>query len=215
MIPQLGRSPGKGKGYPLQYPGLENSTDCIVHGVAKSRKQLSDFHSPFRRNPVMQCWSCKANRRIGGPRVREERRPAQGHEASPGRAPTRKPISLRVCSPHADHTAGLRRTVILARTKAKASSQLKKIIFPTRLAHASNCRQAKEAVASTLHGYREGVLYLHVEKPRSRRNWFNSANKRQSQDCACVPSSLDQGSHQISDTANSQRCSYCPKETAS
>ena len=28
-------SPGKGKGYPLQYSGLENSMDCIVHGVAK------------------------------------------------------------------------------------------------------------------------------------------------------------------------------------
>ena len=30
-------SPGKGNGYPLQYSGLENSMDCIVHGVAKSR----------------------------------------------------------------------------------------------------------------------------------------------------------------------------------
>ena len=43
-IPGLGRSPGEGKGYPLQYPGLENSMDYIVHGVAKSRTQLSDFH---------------------------------------------------------------------------------------------------------------------------------------------------------------------------
>ena len=34
----------KGKGYPLQYSGLENSTDCIVHGVTKSRTQLSHFH---------------------------------------------------------------------------------------------------------------------------------------------------------------------------
>ena len=34
----LGRSPGKGKGYPLQYSGLENSMDCIVHGVTKSPK---------------------------------------------------------------------------------------------------------------------------------------------------------------------------------
>ena len=32
----LGRSPGKGKGCPIQYFGLENSMDCIVHGVAKS-----------------------------------------------------------------------------------------------------------------------------------------------------------------------------------
>ena len=34
-IPGLGRSPGEGKGYPLQYSGLENSMDCIVHGVAE------------------------------------------------------------------------------------------------------------------------------------------------------------------------------------
>ena len=37
LIPELGRSPGEGKSYPLQYSGLENSMDCIVHGVAKSR----------------------------------------------------------------------------------------------------------------------------------------------------------------------------------
>ena len=36
-IPGLRRSPGEGKGDPLQYSGLENSMDCIVHGVAKSR----------------------------------------------------------------------------------------------------------------------------------------------------------------------------------
>ena len=34
-IPGLGRSPGERKGYPLQYSGLENPIDCIVHGVAK------------------------------------------------------------------------------------------------------------------------------------------------------------------------------------
>ena len=39
LIPGLGRSPGEGKGYPLQYSGLENSMDCIVHGVAKSWTQ--------------------------------------------------------------------------------------------------------------------------------------------------------------------------------
>ena len=43
-IPGLGRSPGEGKGYPLQYSGLENSRDCIVHGVAKSRTLLGNFH---------------------------------------------------------------------------------------------------------------------------------------------------------------------------
>ena len=36
-IPGLGRSPGEGNGYPLQYSGLENSVDCMVHGVAKSQ----------------------------------------------------------------------------------------------------------------------------------------------------------------------------------
>ena len=35
-IPGLGRSPEEEKGYSLQYSGLENSMDCIVHGVAKS-----------------------------------------------------------------------------------------------------------------------------------------------------------------------------------
>ena len=34
-IPGLGRSPGEGKGYPLQYSGLENSMDCMVHGGHK------------------------------------------------------------------------------------------------------------------------------------------------------------------------------------
>ena len=43
-IPGLGRSPGEGKGYTLQYSSLENSMDCIVHGVANSQTRLSDFH---------------------------------------------------------------------------------------------------------------------------------------------------------------------------
>ena len=44
LIPGLGRSPGKGKGYQPQYSGLENSMDYIVHGVAKSWTRLSNFH---------------------------------------------------------------------------------------------------------------------------------------------------------------------------
>ena len=43
-IPGLGRSPGEGKGYPLQYSDLENSMDCVVHGVANSWTRLGDFH---------------------------------------------------------------------------------------------------------------------------------------------------------------------------
>ena len=49
-ILRLGKSPGEGKGYPLQYSGLENSIDSIVHGVAKGWTQLSDVH-----------FSCKPN----------------------------------------------------------------------------------------------------------------------------------------------------------
>ena len=43
LIPELGRSPGEGKGCPLQYSGLENSKDCIVHGLAEldTAEQLS------------------------------------------------------------------------------------------------------------------------------------------------------------------------------
>ena len=35
-IPGSGRSAGEGIGYPLQYSGLENFMDYIVHGIAKS-----------------------------------------------------------------------------------------------------------------------------------------------------------------------------------
>ena len=37
LIPGLGRSPGEGKNCQLQYSGLEDSTECIVHGVKKSQ----------------------------------------------------------------------------------------------------------------------------------------------------------------------------------
>ena len=50
LIPGLGRSPGEGNSYPVQYSGLENSMDCIVHGVIKSWTQLSDFH--FQEYPI-------------------------------------------------------------------------------------------------------------------------------------------------------------------
>ena len=47
LIPGLGTFPGEGKGYPLQYSGLENSMDRVtwqarVHGVTKSWTQLND-----------------------------------------------------------------------------------------------------------------------------------------------------------------------------
>ena len=52
LIPGLGRAPGEGKGYPLQYSGLENSMDCTVHGVPEGWTQLSDFH--FQQSRVMK-----------------------------------------------------------------------------------------------------------------------------------------------------------------
>ena len=72
-IPGLGRIPGGGKGYPLQYSGLKNSMECIVHGVTKSQTQLRDFHNslwePFfictmthSQNPL---WSRKRARNFG------------------------------------------------------------------------------------------------------------------------------------------------------
>ena len=48
-IPGLGQSPGEGKGYPLQYSGLENSVDYIVHGVTKSQTQMRNLHFTSKR----------------------------------------------------------------------------------------------------------------------------------------------------------------------
>ena len=57
-IPVLGRSPGEGKGYPLEYSGLENSTDCTVHGVTKSQTRqapsCSLFCSVVKNLPAIQ-----------------------------------------------------------------------------------------------------------------------------------------------------------------
>ena len=41
-IPGLGRSPGEGKGYPLQYSGLENPMDCRVHGVGRKESDRTE-----------------------------------------------------------------------------------------------------------------------------------------------------------------------------
>ena len=46
-IPELGRSRGEGKGYPLQYSGLENSMDCYSPWGHKESGRLSDFHFHF------------------------------------------------------------------------------------------------------------------------------------------------------------------------
>ena len=54
-ISGLGRYPGEGIGYPFQYSVLENPTDCMVHGITKSRTRLSDFH--FHRPRYTTCMS--------------------------------------------------------------------------------------------------------------------------------------------------------------
>ena len=51
-ISGLWRSPRGGKDYPVQYSGLENSMNCIVHEVGKSQAQLNDFH--FTLNVVLK-----------------------------------------------------------------------------------------------------------------------------------------------------------------
>ena len=55
-VPGLGRSPGEGKGYPVQYSGLENSMDCRVHRVTKSQTRLSNFHYQFMMLAVGFSW---------------------------------------------------------------------------------------------------------------------------------------------------------------
>ena len=52
LIPGMGRSPGEGKGYPLQYSDLENSMDCIIHGVTKSQTWLNDLHFQFQKHSL-------------------------------------------------------------------------------------------------------------------------------------------------------------------
>ena len=64
-IPEWGRSPGEGKSYLLQYSGLENSVDCIVHGMSKSQTRLSDFHFYFPNDIVIKAvWYLHKNRRV-------------------------------------------------------------------------------------------------------------------------------------------------------
>ena len=57
LIPGLRRSPREGKGYPLQYSGLENFINYIVHGVSKSQTQLSHSHSYVQDTTLVYTFS--------------------------------------------------------------------------------------------------------------------------------------------------------------
>ena len=54
LIPGLGRPPGEGNNYLLEFSGLENSMGCIVHGLTRSQTQLSNvhFHGMWRLNSL-------------------------------------------------------------------------------------------------------------------------------------------------------------------
>ena len=59
-IPESGRSPGEGNGYPLQCSCLKNSMDrgawqATVHGAAKSQTQLSGYHFPLAQSESFAC----------------------------------------------------------------------------------------------------------------------------------------------------------------
>ena len=86
MIPGLGRSPGEGNGYPLQYSGLESCMDCIVHGVAKSWTQLSDFH--FCQRSLYACYLKESE--LHHPRDARDHCPLTDREAeTPGSNPAK------------------------------------------------------------------------------------------------------------------------------
>ena len=57
LIPGLGRSPGEGNSYPLQYSGLENPMDCIIHGVTKSWTwhNIDSFYNLWKWDPQELC----------------------------------------------------------------------------------------------------------------------------------------------------------------
>ena len=64
LIPGLGRSPGEGNGNALQYPGLENSTDCTVHGVAKSQDTTKWLSLHFTSEWLVGCKEEKARQLV-------------------------------------------------------------------------------------------------------------------------------------------------------
>ena len=68
LIPGLGRSPGEGKGYPLQYRGLENSVDCISPWGRKESNMTKQLSLSYEErldyffkllSMILICWTFK------------------------------------------------------------------------------------------------------------------------------------------------------------
>ena len=55
-ISRLERFPGEGKGYPLQYSGLENAMDCIVHGVTNGQKMTERLSVSLKYSVCQVYW---------------------------------------------------------------------------------------------------------------------------------------------------------------
>ena len=63
-IPGLGRCPGEGKGYPLQYSGLDNSMESIVHGVQRVGHNWTTFiftYTMERKRLLIHIWGISKN----------------------------------------------------------------------------------------------------------------------------------------------------------
>ena len=63
-IPGLGRSPGEGNSYPLQYSDLENSMDCVAHGDKESDTTERLSLSPWRQNSYQVRPGWKGSRKV-------------------------------------------------------------------------------------------------------------------------------------------------------
>ena len=120
LIPGLERSPGEGKGYPLQYSGLENSMDYTVHGVTKSQTRLNDFH---HHHQSLCCYLPEPVRHSTRDKGHEEGGSAYAKAGSSLRSPprysrastTQKNQSLPtllLCALTSDFTGGLSPTTI-------------------------------------------------------------------------------------------------------
>ena len=68
--PWVEKIPREGEDYPIQYSGLENSMDCIVHGVTKTQTGLSDFHFYFLTHFLSEngVWGRPAGGAVQNPR---------------------------------------------------------------------------------------------------------------------------------------------------